>query len=122
MRPRTSGGQRPTRVAELLRQCLAEIFLNRCANPRLQSLTITDVVMSPDLKQARISYLVRGGGDPGQLGEDLRRAQGFIKQEVARAHILRVMPEIIFVADQGLEQTQRLAQLLDQVRGDAEEG
>jgi ribosome-binding factor A len=118
MTPRSGGSQRPTRVAELLRQCLAEILLNRSADPRLGEVTITDVAMSPDLKQARVSYLGRQDSDPDQLKAALDRARGFIRQEVAREHILRTMPEIIFVPDRGLEKAQRLAQLFDQVRGD----
>ena len=122
MRGRSSAQQRPTRVAELLRQCLAEILLNRCADPRLRDLSITEVSMSPDLRLARVSYLVRAGADAAKVAAALDRALGFIKQEVARAHILRIMPEIIFSLDQGLDQAQRLAQLLDQVQRESSEG
>jgi ribosome-binding factor A len=121
MTPRTTVSQRPSRVGELLRHCLAEILLNRVADPRLKDLTITDVSMSPDLKQARVAYLVREGVDAGEMKSALSRARGFIRQEVAKAHILRVMPEITFVPDQRLDKAQRLAELFDQVRRESSE-
>jgi len=121
MTPRTTVSQRPSRVGELLRHCLAEILLNRSADPRLKDMTITDVAMSPDLKQARVAYLVREGVDVSQLKSALNRARGFIRQEVAKAHILRVMPEITFVPDQRLDKAQRLAELFDRVQREAGE-
>ncbi len=121
MTPRTTVSQRPSRVGELLRHCLAEILLNRVADPRLKDMTITDVSMSPDLKQARVAYLVREGVDAGEMKSALSRARGFIRQEVAKAHILRVMPEITFVPDQRLDKAQRLAELFDQVRRESSE-
>ena len=37
---------------------------------------------------------------------------GFIKQEVARENLFRLMPEIIFLPDKGLDEAERLEQLL----------
>jgi len=46
MRTRTAAGKRVTRVAELLRERIALILLNKCADPRLKELTITAVEVS----------------------------------------------------------------------------
>jgi ribosome-binding factor A len=107
---------RPHRVAELLRELLAEILLQRSADPRLQELTLTEVEMSPDLKQARVYYVVRQGADADQAGVALDKALGFIKQEVAREHILRVMPEFIFLPDEGLDRVARVERLLREAK------
>jgi ribosome-binding factor A len=101
-------------VAELLRELLAEILLQRCADPRLQELTLTEVKVSPDLKQARVYYAVREGSDAPQVGVALDKALGFIKQEVAREHILRMMPEFIFLPEEGLDRLARLERLLQE--------
>ena len=116
MKHRTPTG-RPHRVAELLRERLALILLHKCADPRLKELTLTEVEMSPDLKQARVYYVVREGSDPDQVGIALDKALGFIKQEVAREHILRIMPEFIFLPDQGLDRAARLERLLAEAAG-----
>ena len=105
---------RPHRVAELLRELLAEILLERSADPRLRELTLTEVEVSPDLKQARVYYVVRAGADATQVGMALDKALGFIKQEVAREHILRMMPEFAFLPDEGLDRAARLERLLQE--------
>ena len=111
MRQRPPTG-RPHRVAELLRERLALILLHKCADPRLQELTLTQVEMSPDLKQARVFYVGHANSDPAQLRQALNKALGFIKQEVARENMFRLMPEIIFLPDTGLDQMAKLEQLL----------
>ncbi len=113
--------KRSTRVGELLREILASVLLERVSDPRLQELTITEVEMSPDLKMARIYYAVRQGTKPEELMMALDKAMGFIKQEVAREHILRTMPEFHFLPDESLEKAERLEKLfasLDKDRGE----
>jgi len=111
MRQRPSTG-RPHRVAELLRERLALILLHKCADPRLRELTLTQVEMSPDLKQARVFYAARPEADPALVKKALDKALGFIKQEVARENMFRLMPEIIFLPDTGLDRLAKLEQLL----------
>ncbi len=102
---------RSRRAAELLRERLALILLYKCADPRLRELTLTRVEMSPDLKQARVFYAARPEADPGQLRRALDRALGFIKQEVARENLFRLLPEIGFLPDTGPDQETRLEEL-----------
>jgi ribosome-binding factor A len=116
MRPGARPVKRSTRVGELLRQILAAILLERVSDPRLQELTITEVEMSPDLKLARIYYVERQGTDREELIIALNKAMGFIKQEVAREHILRTIPEFQFLPDETLEKAERLERLLNEAQ------
>jgi len=111
----TGGGKRATRVAELLREQIALILLHKSHDPRLQDLTITGVEMSPDLKQARVFYLLREGADHAAVRAALKKGLGFIKQELAREHLLRVMPEFFFLPDTGLDRVAKLEELLDAI-------
>ena len=104
---------RPHRVAELLRERLALILLYKSADPRLRELTLTEVEMSPDLKQAKVFYVVREGLDRDEAGLALDKALGFIKAEIAREHILRIMPEFIFLPDTGLDRAAELEKLFE---------
>ncbi len=122
MRPGARPVKRSTRVGELLRQILASILLERVADPRLQELTITEVEMSPDLKQARVYYLARQGTDLKELVIALDKAMGFIKQEVAREHILRTMPELHFLPDDTLDKAAKLEQLFQAARENPNQG
>jgi ribosome-binding factor A len=112
MKARTAGGKRPTRVAELLRERIASILLYKCADPRLHDLTVTEVEVSLDLKFARIFYVIREGVEPGLVQAGLDKALGFIRQELAREHLLRTMPELIFQSDEVYERAERLEKLL----------
>jgi len=116
MRPGARPGQRATRVGELLRQILASVLLERVADPRLRELTITEVEMTPDLKQARVYYLVRQGTHQEEIVAALDKALGFIKQEVAREHILRTMPEFHFLPDDTLDKAEKLERLFQAAR------
>jgi len=113
MRPGGRPVKRSTRVGELLREILASVLLERVSDPRLREVTITEVDMSPDLKLARVYYAVRQGTDPDEVIIALDKALGFIKQEVAREHILRTMPEFHFLPDQTLDKAARLEKLLE---------
>ena len=104
-------------MAELLREQIALILLHKSHDPRLHDLTITAVEVSPDLKQARVFYLLREGADPAQVQAALKKALGFIKQELAREHILRIMPELFFLPDAGLEKAARIDELLHSLEG-----
>jgi len=119
MRPGARPVKRSTRVGELLREILAAILLERVADPRLQEITITEVDMSPDLKLARVYYAVRQGADQDEVIIALDKALGFIKQEVAREHILRTMPEFHFLPDQTLDKAARLEELLESLDRDS---
>ena len=112
MKQRTPTG-RPTRVAELLRERLALILLNKCSDPRLKELTLTEVEMSPDLKRARVFYVVRENVDATQVTMALDKALGFIKQEVAKENLFRLMPEFFFLPDPGLYRAAQLEKLFE---------
>ena len=96
----------------MLRERLALILLHKCADPRLQEITLTEVEMSPDLRQAKVFYVVRENVDRVQVQIALDKALGFIKAEVARENLFRLMPEFIFVPDPGLDRAARLEELL----------
>ena len=101
----------------MLRERLALILLHKCADPRLTGITLTEVEMSPDLKQAKVFYVARETVDPEQVQIALDKALGFIKAEVARENLFRLMPAIIFLADTGLDRAARLEKLFQAAKG-----
>ena len=114
---------RPHRLAELLRERLALILLHKCADPRLKEITLTEVEMTPDLKQARVFYVARETVDSVQVRMALDKALGFIKAEVARENLFRLMPAIIFLPDPGLDRAAKLEKLFQAAKaGPGSEG
>jgi ribosome-binding factor A len=111
--------KRRDRVGELLREKIALILLHKSRDPRLHNITITSVEISDDLRRARIFYLPRGKEVEVQfLQKALHKASGFIKQELAQEHILRVIPELSFHIDESWQRGERVADLLRQIHQD----
>jgi ribosome-binding factor A len=80
--------------------------------------SITDVEVTPDLRQARVFVSVFGSDEGANASfEALDRAAGFIRGELAKQHLrLRYLPEIEFRRDDSLARGVRIVQLLDQVQ------
>src|SRR5271170_4142560 len=93
----TSGppGTRPLRVGEEIRHALALIFArNELRDPVLagQSLTVSEVRVSPDLLQATVFVTPLGGGDRPEVVAGLNRAAPFLRGQVVKAVKLRRAP------------------------------
>lgn len=108
--------KRRDRVGEMLREKIALILLHKSRDPRLQNITVTSVEISDDLRRAKVFYLTRGEEvELPFIQKALQKASGFIKQELAQEHILRVMPELIFQVDESWQRGERVADLLRQL-------
>jgi len=96
-----------------LKQALADILFLDLDNPDLKTISISNVTVSPDLKNARITvstYLP----DKDGIIEDLQNASGLIKHHLAKRMYLRFMPEITFQKDLGFEFDQKMTRLLSE--------
>ncbi len=126
-RGRTSGGreaagglnQRQLRVGERLRHVLSDLF-SRCAvhDPVISEtpLTISEVRITRDLRQATV-YLVELGGDLSEeVQAALKRATPFIRGEVARQSNLKYAPDLTFRADETFAEATRIDALLAEAR------
>lgn len=109
---------RTEKFASTLRQTLATILLTESENPRLKSVTIAHVTVTPDLRHARVAVSCPGGGVTERIAE-LSRSVGFIKRQLSRRMILKHMPELTFEADEAFMTDQNIARLL---QGDSREG
>jgi ribosome-binding factor A len=108
--------KRRDRVGEMLREKIALILLHKSHDPRLQTITVTSVEISDDLRRAKVFYLTRGQqAELPSIQKALQKATGFIKQELAQEHILRVMPELTFRVDESWQRGERIDDLLRQL-------
>ena len=89
------------RFTSTLKHSLAEILLNDVNNPHLKSVSVTEVVISPDKKKARVfvAAAVLEQEEPGQLLHHLERAKGFIKKTLAQRMYMKYVPELLFIID-----------------------
>ncbi len=114
-------GRRPQRLAEGIREEVAQLVGRELKDPRLGFLTVTRVELSSDLAHARVFVGVLGGEtDRKRSLEALQHAAGFVRREIGRRLRLRLAPEITFRYDEGLEATDRVARLLQEEHAAAE--
>ncbi len=110
-------GHRRARVAEEMREQIAKLVARELKDPRIGFVTVTRVEVTADFGHAKAYVSVLG--DDKQKRETLaalQRAQGFVRREVGRRMRMRVLPEVQFVYDKGIDATDRIARLLDEVR------
>src|SRR5271169_2074552 len=104
---------RNARLAEQIRGEVEEIVSGELKDPRIGFVTVTQVVLSPDLHHARVLVTVLGDDEERQSTlEGLSRATGFVSHEVGRRLQLRRSPEIVFVPDRGAEAELKVEKLL----------
>ncbi len=109
--------KRADRVADVIRSEISDIFIRRLRDPRIGTITITDVRVSDDLKVARIYYVLMGQDECSpDAKEGLKKANGFLRRELGKRLQLRVVPELIFSYDDSFIQGSRIEKLLAQVQ------
>ena len=105
--------RRQRRVNSLLREELSALLRRRVKDPRLESLTITAVETSVDLKHAHVYVSSLGGEkEKREALAGLRSAEGFLRHELGIRLSLRYVPEMAFHIDDSLERGERIEGLL----------
>jgi len=112
-----TGHKRTDRVGDQIRMDIADILMRRVKDPRVGFVTVTDVDVTADLRQAWVYVTVlQQGPQEAETLAVLARAEGFIRSELGRRLKLRYIPALTFVKDTSLDRVQRVMTLLDQVR------
>jgi ribosome-binding factor A len=114
----TVAGHRHERVAEEIHHEIDTMLAGELKDPRLECLIfVTEVRVSPGLKQARI--FVNVSGEPSEQAaamQGLRASAGFIRRELVERIQLRRAPELFFVLDRSEQYGERIEELLRQVK------
>ncbi|HEV2300980.1 MAG TPA: 30S ribosome-binding factor RbfA [Stellaceae bacterium] len=108
-------GQRPRRVGEELRHALTEILrTEKLRDPALAgaSITVTEVAMSPDLRNATAYVMPLGGARSAEIIAGLRRSAAFLRGLAARRLGLRYAPALSFALDPSFDEAERVRALL----------
>jgi ribosome-binding factor A len=103
---------RSRRVAEQLRQELADILWREVQDPRVKGVTLTAVEVSSDLEHAKIWFTLLTG-DAKEAARGLQRATGFLRRELAH-RMRRMVPSLSFQYDESVERGTRLSHLIDE--------
>ncbi len=111
--------KRSDRVGGLIQKTLSQILQKKIKDPRLETIMISAVRMTPDLKLARIYFTVFGSGTSKESAyEGLKKARGFVKRSLAQRLNLRYMPELEFFYDESFDYGERIDRLLSTIEAE----
>ena len=115
--------RRTERINQFLREEISKL-LRQAKDPRLDSfVTVTEVIISPDLRQARVFVSILGDEKERQrVLKGLTAASGFFRRQLAPRLTMRFVPELSFVLDDSIERGSHLLQIIDQVESKSNQG
>ena len=109
--------QRQLRVGELIKQSLGQIFLRDEAKvPSLttKNITVTEVRMSPDLKNARAYVIPLGGKDMENAVNMLTKFSHLIRKALSKKIDMKFLPKVSFVGDKSFDYAEKIEKLIQQ--------
>src|SRR5690349_14109648 len=109
--------RRQIQVADEIQQIVSVLLQRELKDPRIGFVTVTQVEVTQDLKYARIFVSVMGTPEEQKATMDaLASGRGFIRREIASRLEIRAVPEIQFRLDRGIEYSDRINRLLNELK------
>src|SRR6185295_1675458 len=113
--------RRPERVADTIREEISQIVGYELEDPRLTMVTVTDVRLSDNMRDARVYVTVSGDEKEHQKAlTALQHAAPYVRKQLGLALNLPRTPEIHFVRDRVEEEGERVDRLLHEIEKDWE--
>jgi ribosome-binding factor A len=110
---------RTERVADVLREEIAQIVGYELEDPRLTMVTVTEVRLFDNMRAARVYVMVAGNEEEHKSAlVALRRAAPYVRKQLGLSLNLPRTPELHFVRDKVEEEGERVDQLLEQIEND----
>src|SRR5258708_5663080 len=107
---------RTLRLAEALREELAELIAYEMSDPRVGDVTVSEVITSPDKRHAQVRIGLAGGGDPKEALAALEHARGFLRRTLSERLATFRIPELHFEPDASVTLGPRMETLLKRMR------
>lgn len=113
----SSNSPRARKMADLIRQVVAQRLQKGLRDPRMGYVTITDVQVTGDLQHASIFFTVLGDDkERADTAAALKAATGMLRTEVGRNITARLTPSLEFVPDGIPENAAAIESLLSEAR------
>ena len=108
--------RRVQKAASAVREVVSMAILADLNDPRVRDVTVTQVEMTPDMRQAKVHVSVRGNETKQRLSlQGLRSAAGFLQAKLASRIDTRYTPRLEFVLDLGVKKSIEIAEILSRV-------
>ena|ERR1700753_2654604 len=105
--------RRPEQLAELIREEVSQIVGYELDDPRVEGVTVTDVRVSENLRDASV-YVTAAGSESEKLAalKALQHAAPYVRRQLSILLNLKYTPELHFVRDTVEESASRVEELL----------
>lgn len=111
---------RMEKINEQIKREISGIIHRELGDPRLEFVTITDVVASRDLRQAKVYFSVLGNSKETQNSvKCLESARGIIRKFLGQRVTIRYTPELFFIYDQTMERSSRIEKTLQEIHDES---
>ncbi|WP_411816696.1 30S ribosome-binding factor RbfA [Hyphococcus sp. DH-69] len=107
--------QRQLRAGELLRHALVEVLQREeLTDPALAgvSVTVSEIRISPDLKQASAFVAPLGGGNEREVVAALNKVSPYLRSLVGKKIEMKYTPAIKFLSDDTFAEAKKIDELL----------
>ena len=107
--------QRQLRVGEMIKQALGMIFLRdeaKLPNLETREITVTEVRMSQDLKNARAYVIPLGGKDSEKTVSILTEFSHLIRKALSKKIEMKFLPKVSFVSDKSFDYAEKIEKLI----------
>ena len=114
----TAKSQRQLRVGEELRHLISnalhrETFYDAVLESN--NITVTEVNVSPDLKNAKVFIMPLGGENKIEVLESLNRIKGYIQKLISSEIQLRQIPRLSFIIDSTFEYANKIDNIIKNI-------
>ena len=109
--------QRQLRVGEMIKQSLSMIFLrNEAKVPNLETntITVTEVKMSQDLKIAKVYVMPLGGKNADEIIFKLKEFSFLVRKVLSQKVFMKFLPKLLFRKDESFEYAEKIENLIKQ--------
>ncbi|HLW54351.1 MAG TPA: 30S ribosome-binding factor RbfA [Candidatus Angelobacter sp.] len=104
------------RVGEALKEEIGAIIEGELGDPRIALCTVSEVLLAPDGKSARVFLQVQGDQhESEQTVTAVNAAKGYIRRELLERLGVRHVPDLIFILDRSQEYGSRIDELLGRI-------
>ncbi|MEK9770758.1 MAG: 30S ribosome-binding factor RbfA [Nitrosomonadales bacterium] len=103
---------RSEQIGQQIRKEVAEILQFEISHPDLRNITITDVNLSPDLRHAKIYFAAEKNKQ--EIDKAFSKSMSFIRQKLSKRMTTRGIPNLEFIYDKVIDQSDRISFLLNQ--------
>ena len=111
--------QRQLRVGEELRHLISNALLRETFYDQIienNDITITEVNVSPDLKNAKVYIMPLGGENKLEVLDSLNKSNGRIKKLISSNINLRQIPKLQFKIDETFEYAKNIENILQKIK------